>query len=111
MARAAGRSEFLRAQHGGDEVGEAAERDEADDQVFHGEASGSGAGSAHLLAEVHVGDAGGEETQREKDEGEVVHSASAAGQVRWMRHLTRRVRRGEYPPRPLPPNQDSPGNR
>ena len=68
----AGASEFFRAEHGDDEINERGEGDEADEDVFHGEAGESGrVGSADFPAEVGVGDGEGEERHGEGDEGEV----------------------------------------
>ena len=67
--------EFFRAQHGDDQVDEAGERDQADNDVFHGEKSSRYGGPRrlpHLLAEVGVGDGEGEERHRDSDEDKVV---------------------------------------
>jgi hypothetical protein len=73
-------SEFFRAQHGDDEIDEQAERDEADDDVFHGRRrlvpwrwlAWFSPKSAHLLAEAGVGGAQDEEGDGEGDEDEIV---------------------------------------
>lgn len=64
--------EFFRAQHGHDEVNEARERDERDDDGFHGRSGFVRRGSANFLAEVSVGRREGEERHRERDEDEVI---------------------------------------
>ena len=72
--------EFLRAQHGDDEVDEAGERDERDDDGFHGgRVDGVGVrGSADFFAEIGVGRREDEERDRERDEDEiVVHGAAS----------------------------------
>jgi hypothetical protein len=68
-------SEFLRAEHGNDEVEEGGEGDQADEEVFH---DGWGkAGLADLFAEVGVGEGEGEEGDREAEIDEVgVHGPS-----------------------------------
>lgn len=72
----AGRSELFGTQHRHHEVGEASKRDEADDDVFHGEIRFEIRASAHLVAKAHVGCARGEEPDGEGDEHEIVHAAS-----------------------------------
>ena len=71
--------EFLRAQHGDDEVDEQGERDERDDDVFHGERieEGRRAGSADFFAEDGIGRREDEKRDRERDKDEVVvHDAA-----------------------------------
>ena len=78
------RSEFFRAKHGDYEINEAAERDEADDDVFHVRKVAKAvklAGRplrflAYLVAEAYVRRARGEEADRYGNEDDVVHAAS-----------------------------------
>jgi hypothetical protein len=72
---ASGRSEFFRAQHGYDQVNEAAEGDETDDDVFHGTTGlvlFAGC-SAHLVAKANIGGGQDKEPDGEANKNEIVH--------------------------------------
>ena len=73
MGEGCGRaSEFLGAQHGDDEVDQRGEGDEADEDVFHGEAGESGrVGLTDFLTEIGICDGKREERHREDNEDEV----------------------------------------
>jgi hypothetical protein len=64
--------EFFRAQDCHDEVDEARERDERDDDGFHGRSGFVRRGSANFLAEVSVGRREREEGDCKGDKNEVV---------------------------------------
>ena len=69
--------EFLRTQHGHDEVDEAGERDERNDNGFHGgRVAVAARGSADFFAKAGVGRREDEERDGEGDEEEVVHDAA-----------------------------------
>jgi hypothetical protein len=86
---AKGRSEFFRAQHGHDQVNEAAERDETNDDVFHGEKEDPvAARSARLVAEANVGCSQEKKSGRKGDENQIVHGAyrTAAPAIRLIKN-------------------------
>jgi hypothetical protein len=64
--------EFFRPQHGHHEVDEASERDERDDDGFHGRSGFVRRGSANFLAEVGIGRRESEERDCKGDKEEVV---------------------------------------
>jgi hypothetical protein len=72
-----GRSEFLRAKDGHDEIDEEGEGDQADEDDFHDRrkvgGSGGRCGSAYFFAEPDVGRAEDEEAHGKGDKDEIVH--------------------------------------
>ena len=74
---AEGRLEFFRTQNGHDQVDEAGERDETDDNGFHGSGGGV-AGSADPVAKFDVSGGDGEKGQGERDKDEVVHGCGSS---------------------------------
>ena len=75
-------SKLFRAQHGHDEVDEARERDERNDDGFHGGRVGLDArDSADFFAEAGVSGREEEERHGDGDEDEVVHDASSIATI------------------------------
>jgi hypothetical protein len=75
MVRQEAGSEFFRSEHGPDQVPEAPEREEADEDVFHGESERRERPSAKMIAPGGVPAAEEEDAHREGDEGDVGHDA------------------------------------
>jgi hypothetical protein len=65
-------SKLLGPKHGDDQVNEAAEGDEADDDIFHDR--WAMAALADFIAKADIGGGGGKEPDREPDEPEIVHA-------------------------------------